>query len=46
MAMKKNGRTLYPMLEKAVTGDDPQVRRIFSFDVRARPSTTSAGSIG
>jgi hypothetical protein len=36
MAMKKNGKTLYPMLEKAVTGDDPQVRRIFSFDVRSQ----------
>jgi hypothetical protein len=34
MAMARNGKTLYPMLEKAVAGDDPQVRRIFSFDAR------------
>jgi hypothetical protein len=34
MAIAQNGKTLYPMLEKAVAGDDPQVRRIFSFDAR------------
>jgi hypothetical protein len=34
MAMATNGKTLYPMLEKAVTGDDPQLRRINEFDVR------------
>jgi hypothetical protein len=34
MAMSPNGTTLYPMLEKAVTGDDPQLRRIYEFDVR------------
>jgi len=36
MAIAKNGKTLFPMLEKAVVGDDPQVRRIFSFDVRSQ----------
>jgi hypothetical protein len=35
MALAGNGRTLFPMLEKAVTGDDPQVRRIYSFDARS-----------
>jgi hypothetical protein len=34
MAMTIDGKTLYPMLEKAVTGDDPQLRRINEFDVR------------
>jgi hypothetical protein len=34
MAVSQNGKTLYPMLEKAVTGDDPQLRRILEFDVR------------
>jgi len=33
MAMSKNGKTLYPMLEKAVAGDDPQLRRINEFDL-------------
>jgi hypothetical protein len=33
MAMAKDGKTLYPMLEKAVTGDDPLLRRINEFDV-------------
>ena len=34
MAMAVDGKTLYPMLEKAVTGDDPQLRRIYEFDAR------------
>jgi hypothetical protein len=33
MAMSVDGKTLYPMLEKAVTGDDVQVRRINEFDL-------------
>ncbi|NUR77448.1 MAG: esterase-like activity of phytase family protein [Thermoleophilia bacterium] len=36
MALAGNGNTLFPMLEKAVAGDDPQVRRIYSFDVRTQ----------
>lgn len=39
MAMTQNGKTLFPMLEKAVAGDDPQVRRIFEFDVRTQSFT-------
>jgi hypothetical protein len=39
MAMSVDGRTLYPMLEKAVTGDDPQLRRINEFDPQARQYT-------
>jgi hypothetical protein len=39
MAMSKDGKTLYPMLEKAVTGDDPQLRRINEFDVAAQQYT-------
>jgi hypothetical protein len=34
MAMATDGKTLYPMLEKAVAGDDPQLRGIYEFDVR------------
>jgi hypothetical protein len=34
MAMATDGKTLYPMLEKAVAGDDAQVRRINEFDLR------------
>src|SRR5262245_4637254 len=33
MALAKDGKTLYPMLEKAVAGDDPQLRRINEFDL-------------
>ncbi|MCZ2829112.1 esterase-like activity of phytase family protein [Modestobacter sp. VKM Ac-2986] len=34
MALSPDGRTLFPMLEGAVTGDDPATRRIYSFDTR------------
>ena len=34
MALSPNGRTLYPLLEGAVTGDDPQTLRMYSFDTR------------
>ncbi|PZA20212.1 hypothetical protein DMO24_16635 [Modestobacter versicolor] len=34
MALSPDGRTLYPMLEGAVAGDDPQTLRIYSFDTR------------
>jgi hypothetical protein len=34
MAMAQDSKTLYPMLEKPVAGDDPQLRRINEFDVR------------
>jgi hypothetical protein len=39
MALAKNGKTLYPMLEKAVTGDDPQLRRINEFDLASERYT-------
>jgi hypothetical protein len=39
MAMAPDGKTLYPMLEKAVTGDDPQLRRIYEFDVGSEQYT-------
>jgi hypothetical protein len=39
MAISKDGQTLYPMLEKAVAGDDPQLRRINQFDLRTRSYT-------
>jgi hypothetical protein len=39
MAMSQNGKTLYPMLEKAVMGDDPQLRRINEFDISDRAYT-------
>jgi hypothetical protein len=39
MAIAPNGTTLYPMLEKAVSGDDVQVRRINEFDVAGRQYT-------
>jgi hypothetical protein len=39
MAMSPNGKTLYPVLEKAVTGDDPSLRRIYEFDIGARAYT-------
>jgi glycerophosphoryl diester phosphodiesterase len=34
MAMSPDGRTLYPILEKAVYGDDPRTRRVYRFDRR------------
>ena len=33
MAISKDGKTLYPVLEGAVTGDDPLVRRVYEFDI-------------
>src|SRR5262245_18861495 len=39
MAMAPDGKTLYPMLEKAVTGDDPQLRRINEFDLATEEYT-------
>ena len=34
MAISPNGRTLYPLLEGAVAGDDAQTLRMYSFDPR------------
>jgi hypothetical protein len=34
MALSRDGRRLYPALEGAVAGDDPQVRRVYEFDLR------------
>ncbi len=34
MALSPDGRTLYPLLEGAVAGDDPQTLRLYSFDTR------------
>ncbi len=34
MAISKDGKTLYPVLEGPVTGDDPHVRRVYEFDLR------------
>jgi hypothetical protein len=39
MAISKDRRTLYPVLEGAVAGDDPRVRRVYVFDVRSRRYT-------
>lgn len=36
MAIAPNGKTLYPMLEKAVAGDDARTRRIYQFDIPGR----------
>ena len=33
MALSDDGRTLYPVLEGPVSGDDPLVRRVYSFDL-------------
>jgi hypothetical protein len=38
-AMSKDGRTLYPILEGALAGDDPLDRVVFEFDVRGRRFT-------
>ncbi|MCW3013290.1 MAG: hypothetical protein JWO02_382 [Solirubrobacterales bacterium] len=40
MALSQDGRKLYPTLEGAVTGDDPQVRRMYEFDVRKKTYTS------
>jgi hypothetical protein len=39
MALSKDGRTLYPILEGALTGADPLDRVVFEFDVRERRFT-------
>jgi glycerophosphoryl diester phosphodiesterase len=36
MAISEDRRTLYPVLEGPVTGDDPQVRRLYEFDLDKR----------
>ena len=36
MALSPDGSTLYPMLEKAVNGDNPLARRIYDFDLTSR----------
>ena len=33
MALSGDGRTLYPVLEGPVAGDDPLVRRVYAFDL-------------
>jgi hypothetical protein len=39
MAISPDAKTLYPTLEGAVTGDDPALRRVYEFDIRARSYT-------
>ena len=39
MALSTDGRTLYPVLEGPVTGDDPRTRRIYEFDIASRAYT-------
>ena len=39
MALSRDGKTLYPILEGAVTGDDPLDRRVYEFDVKERRYT-------
>jgi hypothetical protein len=36
MAISQNGKTLYPVLEGAVAGDDPSRRRVYAFDIDRR----------
>jgi hypothetical protein len=36
MAISRDGRTLFPILEGAVAGDDPRLRRLYTFDIDAR----------
>ena len=43
MALSKDGRTLYPILEGPLVGDDPLKRVVFEFDVRERRFTGRAG---
>jgi hypothetical protein len=40
MALSQDGATLYPTLEGAVTGDDPQVRRMYEFDLKTKTYTS------
>jgi hypothetical protein len=35
MALSEDRTTLYPVLEGSVAGDDPSVRRVYEFDLRA-----------
>lgn len=35
MAISRNGKYLYPSLERSLDGDDPRRHRIYEFDVRA-----------
>ncbi len=39
MAISKDGRTLYPILEGPVAGDDPTIRRMYEFDIGSRTYT-------
>jgi hypothetical protein len=39
MALSRDGRTLYPILENALIGDDPLRRVVFEFDVQERRFT-------
>jgi hypothetical protein len=39
MALSKDGRTLYPILEGPLVGDDPLKRVVFEFDVSSRRFT-------
>jgi hypothetical protein len=41
MALSKDGTRLYPTLEGAVKGDDPQVRRMFEFDLKKKAYTST-----
>jgi hypothetical protein len=41
MALSQDGRKLYPTLEGAVSGDDPQVRRMFEFDLKKKAYTST-----
>jgi hypothetical protein len=39
MALSDDGSTLYPTLEGAVAGDDPQVRRMYEFNIKKHQYT-------
>ncbi|MBI5104986.1 MAG: esterase-like activity of phytase family protein, partial [Solirubrobacterales bacterium] len=39
MALSRDGKRLYPVLEGPVAGDDPALRRVYEFDVRTRAYT-------
>ncbi|HWH94331.1 MAG TPA: esterase-like activity of phytase family protein [Baekduia sp.] len=40
MALSDDGTKLYPTLEGAVKGDDPQVRRMYEFDLKKKAYTS------
>ncbi|MCW2982766.1 MAG: hypothetical protein JWR63_336 [Conexibacter sp.] len=40
MALSADGTKLYPTLEGAVKGDDPQVRRMYEFDLKTKSYTS------